>query len=100
MNCPQCDGDYFAESCVMQTSKDGRCMTFASDQTNQLGTAWVKHLTCIRCNERFIIADKNRSGGKLISAGSKEAKELLDHDRQDFSKSFDPRQNKEVHVER
>lgn len=83
-----CNSDYFAEATICQTAQDGRTMTLATD----LRFPWVKHLTCVYCGSRYVVADKNRSNGKLIPADSMDAQLLLDEDRQDFERSFDPRQ--------
>jgi hypothetical protein len=95
MNCT-CGSDYFAAAPVFQAYKDGRAMMMANDRQ----FPWVHHLTCVMCGERWVYPDRMRSGGKLIMAGSKECRELLDQDRQDFEKSFDPRQHeKEVDID-
>lgn len=92
----RCGSDYFSGSPVVQVAGDGRAMILATDAR----FPFIWHLQCLACGDSYILPDRNRSKGLLVPLNdfgnplqlSREAKALIDEDRQDFDKSFDPRQ--------
>lgn len=84
-----CGSDYFAQSPIFQTNHDGRGNYMAFD----IRFPWIHHLTCVSCGKRWL-ADAEPGGKKaLVPAESDEARALMDGNRIDFTKSFDPRQH-------
>lgn len=86
MSCP-CGSEHFALSPLLQTNQDGRA-NLMQDAPN--AAPWVMHLVCAMCGLAFI-ADPNSKA--LHQRGSREASDLIEKYRIDFTKSFDPRQN-------
>lgn len=93
MNC-SCGSDYFFQSPIFQTAPDGRGNYMATDRD----FPWIHGLTCAMCNMRYVVDAEPRGAKRLLALGSAEARELIESNRIDFGKSFDPRQNKDAVV--
>lgn len=83
----RCGSDYFAGSSAVQTAPDGR----VNYLTSAPGFPFVMHLSCLSCGAQYVFPDRARAK-ELIPLGDPRGKAFLDEDRQQFDKSFDPRQ--------
>ncbi len=87
-----CGSDYFALSYLLQTNWDGRANLMADSPTS---SPWVMHVSCAKCGLKYIADPTSKA---LYTVGSEAANTLIEKYRIDFSKSFDPRQNKDAPV--